>query len=255
MKVSALPLEQGVVLHVENKVQIAILATVNARLAQSGKADSGFVFDARRNLGVDGFLLNHAAFTLALAARIADYASGALACRASARNAEKALLIADLSTTGAGTARHRRFALSAARASAGFAIFVPAISDLFLRTENCLFEFQRDIFAKISATLRAGTPPRTAAAKQVTESEEFAKDVAEVLEDSRIETRTCACAGCADTRVTEAVVQHALLGVGEHGIRFARLFKLFFRVRIVRIAVGMVLQRQLAIGALDLLFR
>ena len=48
-----------------------------------------------------------------------------------------------------------------------------------------------------------------------------------------------------------AVVHGALVGVGEHGIGLADFFELFFRVRIIRIAVGMVLQRQLAIGALE----
>jgi hypothetical protein len=110
MKIGTLPFEQGMVLYVENNVEVAMRAAVNSSLAQSGEADSGFVFDACGNLGVNRFLLNHPAFTLALAARIADHASGALACRAGAGNAEEALLIADLSTPRAGAARHRRFA-------------------------------------------------------------------------------------------------------------------------------------------------
>ena len=48
-----------------------------------------------------------------------------------------------------------------------------------------------------------------------------------------------------------AVVDGALIGVGEHGVGFADFFEFFFRVRIVGIAVGMVLQRELAIGALE----
>jgi len=53
--------------------------------------------------------------------------------------------------------------------------------------------------------------------------------------------------------VTEAIVASALLGVREHRVCLAALFELLFRLRIVRVAVRMVLHRQLAIGALDLL--
>ncbi len=56
-----------------------------------------------------------------------------------------------------------------------------------------------------------------------------------------------------DAGVPEAIVAGALLGVGEHGIGFAALLELLFGLGIVGIAVGMVLQRELAISALDLL--
>ena len=47
-----------------------------------------------------------------------------------------------------------------------------------------------------------------------------------------------------------AVVDGALVGVGKHGVGFANFLELFFRVGIVRITIGMVLQRELAVGAL-----
>ena len=49
-----------------------------------------------------------------------------------------------------------------------------------------------------------------------------------------------------------AVVDSALLGVGEHGVRFAHLFESLLRIRIVGIAVGMKLKRKLAVRALKL---
>ncbi len=54
--------------------------------------------------------------------------------------------------------------------------------------------------------------------------------------------------------VAVAVVDGALIGVGEDRVGFADFLEFFFRVRIVGIAVGMELQRQLAVGALQLDF-
>ena len=57
----------------------------------------------------------------------------------------------------------------------------------------------------------------------------------------------------AQAGVTEAVVDAALFDIRQYGVGFAALLEFFFRVGIVGIAVGMELQRQFAIGALDLL--
>ena len=51
----------------------------------------------------------------------------------------------------------------------------------------------------------------------------------------------------------ETIVDGALLAVGQHRVSFGGLFELFFGVRIVRVAVGMKLKRQLSIGTLDFL--
>ncbi len=53
--------------------------------------------------------------------------------------------------------------------------------------------------------------------------------------------------------MAKAIVARALLGVRQYGICFAALLEALFRLGIVGIAVGMELQRELAIGALDLL--
>ena len=92
---------------------------------------------------------------------------------------------------------------------------------------------------------------RASTAEHVTKSEKVAEDVLHVDEVRRIESATAAIAG--NARMSEAVVARTLLAVGQHRVRFAAFLELLFRFRIVRIAVGMVLHRQLAIGALDLL--
>ena len=53
--------------------------------------------------------------------------------------------------------------------------------------------------------------------------------------------------------MAEAVVEAALLRVGEHRVGLGRLLEFVFRRFVAGIAVRMVLQRQLAVGALDLL--
>jgi len=49
------------------------------------------------------------------------------------------------------------------------------------------------------------------------------------------------------------IVSGSLVGVGQHRIGLAALFKFLFRVRIIGVPVGMKLKSQLAVGALDLL--
>ena len=55
--------------------------------------------------------------------------------------------------------------------------------------------------------------------------------------------------------VAEAVVHVALVGVGEHRVRLGRFLELVLRLLVAGIAVGMVLERQLAVRALDFLRR
>ena len=57
----------------------------------------------------------------------------------------------------------------------------------------------------------------------------------------------------ADARVAEPIVRRALVGVGEHRVRLRRLLELLLGVLVAGVAVGMVLERELAVGALDVL--
>ena len=53
--------------------------------------------------------------------------------------------------------------------------------------------------------------------------------------------------------MTVAIVGRALCPIHQDVVGFAEFFEFFFRVRVVRIFVGMKFDRELAIGALDLL--
>ena len=126
-----------------------------------------------------------------------------------------------------------------------------ATCDLGLGDEKRLFECKSQIFAEIGATLNAAATASatTTASEHVAEAKEFAEDVAEILEDRGIETASLPGAA-AESGVAVAIIGGALVGVGEHGVSFADFLEFFFCVRIVGIAVGMKLQRELAIRAL-----
>ena len=125
-----------------------------------------------------------------------------------------------------------------------------AVSDPFFCAEDCLFEFDGDVFAQVRSALRASAAP-AAASEDVTEAKELPENVAEVLEDRRI--KADACSGASDTCMTKAVVDSPLLRIGQYRISFAGLFEFFFRIRIIGIAVRVELHGQLAVGTLDFL--
>src|ERR1700733_8562368 len=127
---------------------------------------------------------------------------------------------------------------------------------LGLGAEECLLELESKVFTQIGAALHAvATASASAAtsAKHIPEAEELAKNVAEILEDGRIEARGLPRAAT-QSGMAVAVVNGALVGIGKHRVGFADFFEFVFRVRIIGIAVGMILQRELAIGALELDF-
>ena len=111
-----------------------------------------------------------------------------------------------------------------------------------------------EVVAQVGAALRAAAP--AAAAEQIAEAEHVAEDVgevAELAEHRRVE------AGAAAGReltpgVAEAVVQAALLGVGEDRVRLRRFLEFVLGRLVARIAIRVVLHRQLAVRALDLDF-
>ena len=117
------------------------------------------------------------------------------------------------------------------------------------RAEHCLFEFKRDVLTKIGTTLGTASPAGTAAEK-ISETEKVSENLADILKDRRIEsTRPRPAHGS----MSKAVVRSPLVRVRQNRVGFAAFFEFLFCVRIIRIAIRMKLQRQFAIGALDLL--
>src|SRR5207302_11044583 len=70
------------------------------------------------------------------------------------------------------------------------------------------------------------------------------------LENGRIESHALS-GGATKSRMAVAIVDRAFVSVGEDGIGLADFLEFLLRIRIIRITVGMVLECQLAVGALQ----
>ncbi len=114
-----------------------------------------------------------------------------------------------------------------------------------------LLERDLQVVAQIRAALRAAAP--AAAAEEIAEAEHVAEDVAEVAElreDRRVESGACT-GGRAHARVAEAIVEAALLRVGEDRVGLGALLEFLFGELVARVAVRMELHREPAVRALD----
>ena len=88
-----------------------------------------------------------------------------------------------------------------------------------------------------------------AAAKQIPEAKEIAQDIAEIPKGFRVEALSSArCSRHA--LVAETIIRRPLLRIGQHAVGFGRFLELLFGRLIARIAVRMMLHRQLPIGRL-----
>jgi hypothetical protein len=186
---------------------------------------------------------------LTLCARIDNQLAGSVASATRSLNREESLLVAYLPASVAGRTLDRGLARSRTASPAYFALFQSPDRHLPGDAEDRFLELERNVFAHIGAALCAGAPA-SAAAKDVAKVEKVAKDVLKISERRWIESDTAivrhAC-------MTEAVIARTLLGVGKYGVRLAALLKLLFRLGIIGIAIRMVLHRQFAVGAFDLL--
>ena len=125
--------------------------------------------------------------------------------------------------------------------------------NFLLDAKDGLVEVEFKVLAQIGAALCPAAA--TATAEHVAHAEEAAENVAEigeVLEDGGIEARSAT--DTTDPGVSIAIVGSALLRISEDGIGLGDLLEFFLGDGgIARIAIRVVLECQLAIGALDLL--
>ncbi len=155
----------------------------------------------------------------------------------------------DLALTVAGLAGGGLGARLGAAALAVLALGVARDGDGLGGAEGRLLEAQLQVVAQVSAARRtaaAGVAPAKA--------EHIAEDVAELGEDvvDILEAGPAGAApGAAEALVAEAVVDLALLGIGEHLVGLGRFLKAGLRIGIVWITIGMELHGELAISPLD----
>jgi HEAT repeat protein len=123
-----------------------------------------------------------------------------------------------------------------------------ADTDLFIRAKYRFLKVEMQILAKIGSALGAAATASTLS-EGVPKSKDVAENVAEVLKDGGIESRRSSAT--AQAGMPEAVINRPLLAICEDRVSLRNFFELIFRRRVIRIAVGMIRHRKLAICALD----
>ena len=245
--------KNGVLLHLEEHVEIARGSAVAAGLAFAGQPQAIAIVHAGRNVDLELALHLAVAVAVALGAGIADDLAGAVAGAAGAADGEEALLVEDFAAAVAGGAGAGSAAGFAAGTLAAFAAFHARHLDFGAHAEHGVLEADFEIVADVFAALRAGAlaAAAPAASEQVAEAEEIAEDVAEIGEGFGIEAAGPP-APCTPG-MAEAIVGGALLRIAQDAIGLARLLEFLFGRGIVRIAIGMVALGEFAVSAFNLL--
>src|SRR5580698_2545909 len=252
IQIGAAPLKERVLLHFQHDIQIPGRTAVRSWLALAADAQPRSGIDSGRNSQLDRFFALDAPLTAAIRAALLDHLSRALASWARSRDREKSLLIRQLAAPAARRARCDAGSFFRAGAIARLAVFLPRQLHLGVDAGRRFFERERHVIAKIRATLRSSSasPPATAA-KHVLEAEEIPENIVAVLKDRPVEidSRRLPRQSC----VSVIVVNLALLRIAQHAVRFGALAKLDFCFRFVfRVAIGVILQRALAVRRFDL---
>src|SRR5688572_20826334 len=252
VEVVAVPPEVRMVLHVDDHIQVARLTARPATFALASEPQTLAGGDAGRHANGELPLLDLPARALARGARLGDDTARSAALAAGARDGEETLLVAQLPATVALRAGRRLRPRCRAAARTGVARLLPRDLDSRLGALGRFVEGNLEVVAQVGAALDTAAP--VAAAKDVAKAEdvaEAAEDVLEAGEDVRIEA---AGRGTAESGVAVTIIEVPFVGVGQDGVGLRRLLEFLLGRVVARIPVGVVLQRELAVGALDLPF-
>src|SRR5580658_9632500 len=232
-------------------VQVAVGTAAHAGLAAAGDADARTVVDARRDADLQRLLLLDAAAAAAIRTRrLHDLPVAAALGAGRLRDELSERRLAHLALNpapAAAVARNDQRAGLGAAAAAGRARGEMPEGDLAGRPGVRFLERDLDVVAQVAAARRAVAPLLLPAARR---AEEHVEDVAEALGTES----EAAAALTVDARVAEAIVVGPLLRVGEDLVRLVDLLEVSLGGDFVLGDVGMILARQLAIGALDRMF-
>ncbi len=250
MQIVTVAFEHRVRLDMDLDIEVARRAAVDAGFAVAGRADPHAFVDAGRDLDLEGLLRLDLALAVAFDARLGDVLAGAVALRASLLHREEALRHADLAdafTSGAGLDVRARLG---AVAVAVIAVVPVRYADLRLVAVRGLLERDLHAVAQVGAAIdlrTAALPAPGCLAKDV------AEDIAEGLGEAAVALGTAEAARHVrvHARVPVLVVGRLLFGVGEHLVGLLGLLEFLLRILAVRIAVRVVLHRELAIRLLD----
>ena len=249
IEVVLLAMEERVLLHVHDDVEIAGRAAGGAVLALAVEPQALTGRDAGGNLDRQLALAADAAGAAAALARLGDGLARAAAVRAGPRDGEESLLVAQLAGALALRAGLGVRAGRGAGALAGLAGLLARDLDRGLGAGGGLLEGDLEVVAQVGAALRPAAPPP--AAEDVAEPE----DVAEARRRCRaksakmVGSKPAPAAGAAHALVAEPVVERALLLVGEHRVGLGRFLEALFGGVVAGVLVGVILDRELAVRA------
>ena len=245
-QVVALAVQKRMVLDVDHDVEVPRWTPAHPVFALAVEAQPLPGCDARRDLHREFAFLLDPTVPSARVTRALDDLAASSALPACAGDGEESLLIADLAAPVA------LGACLGGRARLGSRPFAP-IADLMpwelkrgLRAGRCFRKRDLKVTAEVGPA--HGVTPSVSACEEVAKPTE---DVAEVGEDRRVEVLSPRAA--AQARVPEAVVSASFVSVSQHRVRLGGLFELVLGRFVTWVAVGVVLERQLAVCALDLL--
>src|SRR5260370_17711725 len=247
-QVRAAPLEERMLLDLEDDVQVARRTAIRSLLAFPGNAEPRARVHSGRNAQINGAFALESSLAAAIRAAFPNHLSGALALRTRARDRKEALLVNELPAPAALLAGADTCAGFRAGPVARFAELQARDFDFGGDAAGGLFEGKRHVIAQIGSALRAiAAAPGASATEKIFESEEVPKNILKILENAAVKSTFEADSG--NPCVAEAVIGLALRLVAQHAIRLGRFAEFFFGVRLVlRVAVGMPLHRRLAIG-------
>src|SRR5688572_6279626 len=253
MQVGAFALEHRVRLQLHDDVEIAVGAAVDARLAFARETDAVVLVDARGNLHRQRLLLPRASRALAAVAGVAHDLAGTVAARARLLDREEALRDANLAAAVAARASLRLRAGLRTGAMARRALLERGDADLCLGAARRLLEREVEVVAQV----RAAKHPVAAAAASL--AEDLAEDVAERVGESTeaLGSRPAPAGAEAGRRVhagvPELIVGRALLRIRKNLVGFLRFLEFLLGALVVRIAIRMVLHRELPVDLLQVL--
>ena len=238
-------LEPGVGLDRDDDVEVSGRSALGACHAAPGDPEGLAVVDAGGDRQLEGGLLLDHAGAAAAAARAGDHLALAVAARARGLHGEEALAVDDLTLAVAGRAGLRLGAGCRPAAIALLTGVAPRDRHLALDAGDGLRERDDDAGLEVRAALgAAATPTASEVAEQVPEQvPEAAEDLVRALEAAKAGPRRPVVAVLVE-ELALAVVAEDLEGLGG-------LLEALLRLGVPRVAIRVVLHRQLAIGALD----
>src|SRR5204863_8284417 len=240
--------EKRMLAHAEHDVEVAGHAGVRAGLALAAQLEARAAVDAGRHLDAELVRPPLHAGALAAGARVRDDRALPVAVAARLGDREEALLEAHLPRAAALRTGARRGPGLGAAAAARVAGRQAGHRDRLLAPEGRLLEADLEVVAEIlPAPHAAASAARPAGAEEV--AEQVADDVLEVA--AEVEARASRRA-LREGGVPEAVVEAPPLRIGEHLVGLRDLLEaLLGLVAVLGIAVGMILERELAVSFLD----